>query len=492
MVVGTGVYVLFCLSLLIVGTDGTIFKYDNLNLENNVLKFRSAYMYSTETSPGVDSRHPESYIKFDFTFTLNNEKKNHIAQVTIFPGVPTDFLGANHKYCCSREDVHDGVCSVVNELFIPTAVDREVFLLDFDEGEEIDGTLVLDMSGTYFIKEKGIYTIMFSFCQPDSSSVSISGTAAWKNPYGYLPGELYGFLSFFGSLLMGYWVVAIVWGYMCAKNWRDLLTLQICITVVLGLGMIEVILRYYDFHSLNHYGLRNHALMLAGVTFATIKKTVSRMLVLVVGMGYGVVKPNLGEVGNKVAILGFVYLIVASVQHTVENLSMHSDNGELTSFPKLALLLPVAALDTYFYFWIFRSIRTTVTQLESRGQEAKLELYVRFQRVLQVSVVVTSIWAVLYIFVRVFQFKQFEWEHVYILDGFWDCLYLAILVAIMYLWRPNKNNQRYAYSQVKTSDDEEYGEKLEDHVGNGKTPEATSSNELAELVAEKPVIPKSD
>ena len=476
---------------------GIIFHYDNLKLENNILKYRSSYMYSVNDAPAVKSKNPHSYIKFHFTLELDNTNSDNVAQVTVFKGVPGDFLGANHKYCCSREDVKSGFCSVMNELFIPDKIKSAVFLADFDEGEAVDGKTTVDLHGTYDIEEKGLYTIMFSFCQPNPSEIKISGTATWKNPYGYLTGEFYGFLKFYGNLSVAYLICAMGWGYLCARNWKELLMVQNCITAVIALGMIEVMLRYYDFHTLNALGSRNHALMLAGVTFATIKKTVSRMLVLVVGMGYGVVKPNLGETGNKVAILGFIYLIVASVQHTVENLSMHSENGDTNSFPKIVLLVPVAALDTYFYFWIFRSIRTTVTQLESRGQEAKLKLYLQFQRVLVISVLVTCLWAVLYLIVRVFQFRKFEWEHIYILDGFWDCLYLAILLSIMYLWRPNKNSQRYAYTQVKTfdQDDEEYGDKLEDDVTNGVHKGAGSgepANEVIELIAEKPVVPKSD
>ena len=48
-------------------------------------------------------------------------------------------------------------------------------------------------------------------------------------------------------------------------------------------------------------------------TFGAVKKTVSRLLILVVSMGYGVVRPTLGGLTSKVVLLGSTYFLAVEV-----------------------------------------------------------------------------------------------------------------------------------------------------------------------------------
>lgn len=45
-------------------------------------------------------------------------------------------------------------------------------------------------------------------------------------------------------------------------------------------------------------------------TFTAVKKTVSRVLLLVVSMGYGVVRPTLGGITYRVAALAIIYILL--------------------------------------------------------------------------------------------------------------------------------------------------------------------------------------
>lgn len=42
----------------------------------------------------------------------------------------------------------------------------------------------------------------------------------------------------------------------------------------------------------------------------------------------------------------------------------------------------------------------------------------------------------------------------WIFDAFWHVLYAAILMAIAFMWSPNKNNLQYAYSDELLQEDE--------------------------------------
>lgn len=44
--------------------------------------------------------------------------------------------------------------------------------------------------------------------------------------------------------------------------------------------------------------------------------------------------------------------------------------------------------------------------------------------------------------------------------AFWDALFCGILVVIMVLWRPSKNNQRYAFTPLLDDSEDENDEGL--------------------------------
>ena len=97
------------------------------------------------------------------------------------------------------------------------------------------------------------------------------------------------------------------------------------------------------------------------VTFSSVKKTLSRLLFLVVSMGFGVVKPTLGGIATRVLLLGFIYFVASEALELVEHLGNTNDFSGKT---KLFLVLPVAFLDAWFILWIFSSLSKTLEKLQ--------------------------------------------------------------------------------------------------------------------------------
>merc|ERR1712061_337226 len=109
---------------------------------------------------------------------------------------------------------------------------------------------------------------------------------------------------------MGYIFVACVWFSLNAMHWNDLLHVQNCITGVLLMCLIEMATWYFDYLNLNNNGVRHKAPFIIGMMTSVSRRTVARMLVVAVSMGYGIVKPNLEwSVTKRITILGLVYWI---------------------------------------------------------------------------------------------------------------------------------------------------------------------------------------
>ena len=87
----------------------------------------------------------------------------------------------------------------------------------------------------------------------------------------------------------------------------------------------------------------------------------ARLVILMVSMGYGVVRPTLGGLTSKVVMLGGTFFIASEVLELVENVGAVSD---LSGKAKLLLVLPAAVLDVFFILWIFTSLSATLTKLQ--------------------------------------------------------------------------------------------------------------------------------
>jgi len=460
--------------LLLPAVHGTVNSYENEKLDSNYLLYRKAAMYSMEDAPSVSgSEHTRAAVEVQLTFDFNDAEKrtkDPQIQVTFMPEESFPYLGVKpdpsmleegedpngRVYCCTEDLAKDReLCAVENTLIFdksPTPITTmNVF-------PDLDGTT--RFSKSFDIPRKGYYYLIISFCNPVEEIVEISGLTRWVNPFGYLPGELYGFLNFYFNLSVLHLLTALVWAYLCGRYWRDLLMLQNLITVVIAFGLIEVYLRYYDLHHFNYYGTRSKFFLHSSFFFLCLKKAVSRVLVLVVSMGFGMVKPTLGDNANKVMMLGILFFACSYLQLTVRNAS-HTHSLTVLGY---LFELPVTCIDLIFFVWTFKSLNTIIASLKTRRQDNKRNLYIAFRGVLIAAGVVGTVWSLFFAYAVVNNWMETHWEKFYLLEGFWDILYYAIIVCIMYLWVPSSNSKRYSYNSVPQfdHDQEEYGDELED------------------------------
>jgi len=167
--------------------------------------------------------------------------------------------------------------------------------------------------------------------------------------------------------------------------------------------------------------------------------------VLIVALGYGVVKPTLGTTWYKVFFLSVGYCIFSGALSITE---LVSRSAVLSASSVFLLVFPVAILDTFFYWWIFLSLLRTIQQLSLRRQVIKLAMYKRFFLTLIASGLVTALVILIQLFVSVSVSSDETWSWWWIWNGFWHLLYFLILAVIALLWRPTTNNTRYACAEM--------------------------------------------
>uniref|UniRef100_A0A0D6QXL7 GOST seven transmembrane domain-containing protein n=1 Tax=Araucaria cunninghamii TaxID=56994 RepID=A0A0D6QXL7_ARACU len=302
------------------------------------------------------------------------------------------------------------------------------------------------------INKSGMYNLYFMFCDPNLKGVVVSGKTIWKNTMGYLPGRMAPFLKFYGFMSLCYLILGLIWFLQYVRFWKDILQLQNCITIVIALGMCEMATWYFEYANFNATGHRPIGITIWAVTFGSVKKTVSRLLLLVVSMGYGVVRPTLGGLTSKVLLLGAIYFVASEALELVENVGNIND---LSGKARLFLVLPVAVLDAFFILWIFTSLSKTLEKLQARRSFAKLELYRKFTNSLAMAVVLSVAWIGYELYFKATDPFTERWRNAWIITAFWILLAFVLLCVICVLWAPSHNATRYAYSEETGEDFDE-------------------------------------
>ena len=206
-----------------------------------------------------------------------------------------------------------------------------------------DDQYVRQLDEAIRIDRAGMYYLWFFACDAElGESVSVTGRTTWKNPGGYLPGMLQNQLPFYGLMATAYLALGALWTLAMLAHWRELMVLHRCVAAVIAVSMVEYATWYFDFVNFNATGFRPPFATLVAVLLGSARKAASRTLVLIVSMGYGVVRPTLGGLTRDVAATCAAYFVASAALDVEANLGRVDD---MTSAARVFLVLPVAFLD---------------------------------------------------------------------------------------------------------------------------------------------------
>ncbi|XP_059421693.1 transmembrane protein 87A-like [Carassius carassius] len=284
---------------------------------------------------------------------------------------------------------------------------------------------------------------------------NLTFSVVMKGTHGYLSVTEWPLMIFYMVMCVVYILYALLWFVWASCYWKDLLRIQFWIAGVIFLGMIEKAVFCAEYQNTNNVGSASQGLLIFAELISALKRTLARLLVVIVSLGYGIVKPRLGTVMHRVVGLGVLYFMFAAVEGILRITG--AKDSDLT----LLANIPLALLDSSLCWWIFVSLAQTIKTLKLRRNPVKLSLYRHFTNTLIFAVLASIIFMVWT--TKKFRLAdcQADWMELWVDDAFWRFLFSIILLVIMFLWRPSANNQRYAYTPlIDDSDDEEIEEFL--------------------------------
>ena len=356
---------------------------------------------------------------------------------------------ANKKTICDVESVAAGLCDDgdlgafilapnATEIWKNTITSQAIHLKD-------------PVALNYRIRRTGFYCVStYAYSEVDYRAV-----VEFRNSYGELPAAQIAKLPFYGGLTIAYAVLGAFWAFLYVQNRSDILPVQNYITATILFLIVEQLMTwgFYDYQNRHGNNALNKAFMVLVAILNAGRNSLSFFLLLIVCMGYGVVKPSLGKTMIYVRFLAIAHFAFG-VLYAVASLSVTPDSaGPLV----LLVILPLAGTLTAFYVWTLNSLNLTMKDLIDRKQKTKAMMYKKLWWCILGSVMV--IFA--FFFINSFAFAgrseaNFVPEHWqtrwFVLDGWLNLVYLVDIVFVCYLWRPTANNRRFAMSdEVRTS-----------------------------------------
>lgn len=308
------------------------------------------------------------------------------------------------------------------------------------------GPVGSDNKPVFELEKEGIYLLVvhvaaISNTQPVEASVHVEMRAPSG---GFLSVTDWPLLPFYGTMCGVYVVLGLAWLIVCALHWRDILRIQFWIGGVIFLGMVEKAMFLAEFQNINNSGQATEGLILAAEVVSSGKRTLARMLVIIVSLGFGIVKPRLGPLLNRVLGTGGLYFVLASVEACLRVIHPKNDPSNKT----LLAAVPLAVIDASICWWVFSALIATTRTLRLRRNQTKLSLYKHFTNTLAFAVVasiVFMLWSIKYH--KVVDCLT-QWKDLWVDEAFWHLLFSCLLCVIMVLWRPSQNNQRYAFTPL--------------------------------------------
>lgn len=307
--------------------------------------------------------------------------------------------------------------------------------------------------GEFRISDTGQWVLLFTNCDSNGRAVDLAGQAVIKSEYGYLPGELFPYM-YFSVALTVFYAMLVLW-YLCLmrKHANSRIAIEKWILATISIGLLEMSFHTADYVSWNDTGYQNVGLAVTAIMLDVIKHAISRCLILMVSLGWGVVTDTLRRCTLLLIItLGMAYLAVGAAVDillvvAVENVKVMSFETEIGVLNLAIRLLSVLSLiSIIFTVWIVAALAKTMLDLGGANQTRKLGRYWRLTAILAVAIVCAFA-------VKVYWTSQDQsMASTRLVDAVNESIYLVLLIGVACLWRPNESAREYAYAMELSSD----------------------------------------
>lgn len=369
-----------------------------------------------------------------------------------------------------------------------------------------------------FPMDTGLYVVTMNACRyttnaagdrvlkvNDWSEVTLRGSIVVRNPFGYLPGQLYGFIPAYSALLvLAVVVLALFGGFAFRVGKAALLLHQWGMLAVAALNVLSYtfLLSYYS--TLNEQNVDRLGVLVCGTVLVAFRNTLGALLIYLICYGYKVVVHNIRPA--KVALVALTVVSRLSLNLTEAGMLFSATEGSYGMWGtgsmqeanlgwKLVRTFGIV-VDVFIGIITAGTLFCTLQHLRSAALKRRLMLYQRTAAVLGFGIVIGASVAL-----AVFnaadgplgQYSESQWKVFWLPPVLFEVAYFFIVSAVLLVWLPRKGDLFFLHAETVSVDqqcavgthnteDEDDDEEMTNsfsHPNGGpvrKTPEATDEH----------------
>ena len=357
------------------------------------------------------------------------------------------------EYCCSEATIAAGLCE--EEFRGRLIIDQDKFH-GYHRFVSVPPEGDMSKSVRYGHLEQtdtGLYVFVLANCNvQEGRSILVTGETVWYSKHGYLPGELYGYMHFYLVLTIVYLLLMTWYLLLMKKNSDSRIPIEKWILVPIILGSIEMFFRTADCYLWNMSGRRIAFVVYLRILFGVCKNSIAWCLLIMLSLGWGVVRDSLGSTLRTIIILGGVYTGLCVICEVIQEF-WNNEFEELTVDEDAEILdilfvltLVISAFQVVFFLWILDGLNSTMQYLENMNQTRKLQRFLHLRSLLLYALLLATMWVVFALVDSYDENGIVMEENEWMLESATEMIFLFVLIGIAYMWRPNPTAKEYAYA----------------------------------------------
>jgi len=177
-----------------------------------------------------------------------------------------------------------------------------------------------------------------------------------------------------------------------------------------------------------------------------------RVLLLLMGLGFRIITPFL----SLVMTIGLIFLTVFYFAVSVAEAYLNVEDLFGIQLIPLATWVNkgfLITLNVIFIVWILGTAVGSMTTCKNEKQNNKYTMYKRSIIIIGTITVNSVIFYFIEIGITASYVADASWRTNWLLRTYWDCIYLLVTMFLCYIWRPEVENNRFAYGAQATRDD---------------------------------------
>ena len=171
-------------------------------------------------------------------------------------------------------------------------------------------------------------------------------------------------MTFYPIMFMAYIALCAHWCYFLNRYKDHLINLHyyvlVVIIVTLGQTLSNIALLQY----INTNGYGSNLLSFVSFLFDILSNVISRVVTLIVGLGYGILIKSIQRYKTKIILISFLYSMGFLANHGINLINKSQPVSGAVAF---IVSLPLACINAIFVIWIFFAFRRTMFYLKSRN-----------------------------------------------------------------------------------------------------------------------------